>query len=306
MSFAQNVKKELIATAEQAGEQEKACCHHAELYGMFLCNRDFDLHTIRIKTEQEAIAKKFSDAVFELTGQRPKEVRSSAGNWRVSVETQEDRIKVLEAFGYNGLEITRRLNRANLEDECDYGAFLRGAFLSCGTITNPEKDYHVEFVLAHKVLCEDLMTLLRETELSPKYVQRNGAHVVYFKDSGNIEDLLTMMGATESSLELMGTKIYKDMRNKVNRRMNFENANSSRAFDAAYKQIEAIRYIQEKRGWEYFPPELRELAKLRLENADYSLKDLSDNLSVPLSKSGVNHRMKRIVEMYEDLKDAES
>lgn len=305
MSFSQKVKTELMTHTSEAAENgiERPCCHHAEQYGLFLFNRNFSLQNISMKTELRSLAVKYTEAVKELTGKMPKAEQSAAGNWRITVEDEASRRKILEAFGYSGEEITRRLNRANLEFDCDNGAFLRGAFLSCGTITDPEKDYHVEFVISRKVLCDDLMTLLKELDFEPKYVQRNGAHVVYFKDSESIEDLLTMMGATDSTLELMGTKVYKDMRNKVNRRMNFENANSSRAFDAAYRQMEAIRYIHEKRGWEYFPPDLRELAKLRLENPDYSLKDLADNLSTRISKSGVNHRMKKILEMYEDLKE---
>lgn len=305
VSFAQNVKEELLARPGEHEEPEKTCCHHAEQYGLFLFCRSFSAGAIVEKTELERLAGKFAEAVEECCGHTPEAVCSAAGNWSISVPDPADRLRILESFGYSGTEVTRRLNRANLEFDCDYGAFLRGAFLSCGTITDPEKDYHVEFVLSHKVLCEDLMTLLSEIGFQPKYIRRNGSHVVYFKDSESIEDLLTIMGATESSLDLMGTKIYKDMRNKVNRRMNFENANSSRAFDAAYKQVEAIRYIQEKRGWEYFPHDLRELARIRLDNVDYSLKELAGSLETPISKSGVNHRMKKILELYEDLKDEE-
>ena len=163
----------------------------------------------------------------------------------------------------------------------------------------------MEFVLATKSLCTDLMDLMERSGLNPKYVMRGGAHVIYFKDSESVEDLLTLMGATESTLELMGTKMYKDMRNRVNRRMNFENANSSRTFDAAYRQIEAIRYIEQKRGLESLAPELRELAKLRLENADYSLKELGENLSEPISRSGVNHRLQKILEYADDIKTVE-
>ena len=305
MSFSKNVKMELLERAavnRETGETDSPCCHHAEQYGLFLFNRSFSPREVALKTEHRALAERYADDVEELTGHRPKIEESAAGNFRVRVEDKADRLKILDVFGYSGEEINRRLNRANLEFDCDYGAFLRGAFLSCGTITNPEKDYHVEFVIAHKVLSDDLQTLLSELDLFPKYIGRNGSHIVYFKDSESIEDLLTLMGATESSLEIMQTKVYKDMRNKVNRRMNFENANSSRAFDAAYRQMEAIRYITERKGFEYFPVELRELARLRLENPDYTLKELAENLSEPISKSGVNHRMKKILEMYEDMK----
>ncbi|MBP5272532.1 MAG: DNA-binding protein WhiA, partial [Clostridia bacterium] len=249
-----------------------------------------------------AIAAAYQEAVREMTGHCPPLEQTSGGKYRVSVEDPVDRQAILSEFGYSGNEVNRRLNRHVLQDDGCFAALLRGAFLTAGTITDPEKDYHLEFLLSTKSLCSDLMELMRESGLSPKYVQRGGLHVIYFKDSESVEDLLTLMGATESTLNLMGTKMYKDMRNRVNRRMNFEYANSTRTFDAAYRQIEAIRYIEKKRGLESLPPELRELAKLRLENADYSLKELGENLSEPISRSGVNHRLQKIIEFADDLR----
>lgn len=302
MSFATKVKEELLQGQTAFGTKPRACCHHAELYGLLLFCRDFSKSRMGIKTDNEGIALKYATGVLELTGHRPFMTQSESGRYRVTVPTAADRSKILAAFGYSGNEVTRRLNRANLEFDCCHAAVLRGAFLSCGTVTDPEKDYHLEFILSAKVLCNDLMKLLSEWNLTPKYVQRNGAHVVYFKDSESVEDLLTLMGATESSLDLMGTKMYKDMRNRVNRRVNFENANAARAFDAAYKQLEAIRTIEEQKGLQYLPSDLQELALLRRENPDYSLQELGDHLKEPLSKSGVNHRLKKILELAEELR----
>ena len=304
MSFAQQVKTELTAydAARRESGEEPSHCRHAEQYGLFVFCRNFSRKEMGIKTEYKEIAQMYAAAACEMSGKKAAVVQTSAGKYRVEVDTLHARESVLSTFGYSGQEVTRRLNRANLDFDCCNGALIRGAFLSCGTITDPEKDYHLEFVLSHKVLCDDLMKLMTELEFNPKYVVRNGAHIIYFKDSESIEDLLTLMGATESSLELMGTKMYKDMRNKVNRRMNFENANSSRAFDAAYREVEAIRYIEERKGLAYLAPELRELAKLRLDNVEYTLSDLADHLQDPISKSGVNHRMKRILQTAEELK----
>ena len=304
MSFASTVKEELIDISKQSQKsgEMKSCCKHAEMYGLFLFCREFNAKEVSIKTENEAVATLFTRYSMILTGKKAKVEKSSAGNFKVSVVGAEERKKVLGAFGHTGTEVTRRLNRANLDFECCTSALLRGAFLACGTVTDPKKDYHLEFVVPSKVLCNDLMKLLSENDIMPKYVSRKGANVIYFKDSETVEDLLTYMGATESSLEIMGTKMYKDMRNHVNRRMNFENANSSRAFDAAYRQLEAIRYIEETKGLGYLPDELRELARLRLENEDYTLKDMADNLKEPLSKSGVNHRLQKIIKLADELK----
>lgn len=304
MSFSTDVKSELVQYSLSAREsgQMKPCCRQTETYALFLFCRAFSAGAMGLKTEHKDIADLYASSVREMTGHRPKRERTAGGKYRVTVEDPVSRQAILSEFGYSGNEVNRRLNRGLLQCESCKAALLRGAFLTSGTITDPEKDYHLEFVLGTKSLCMDLSELLTELSLKPKYVQRNGAHVIYFKDSESVEDLLTLMGATEATLELMGTKMYKDMRNRVNRRMNFENANSTRTFDAAYKQIEAIRYIEQKRGLQSLAPELRELAKLRLENADYSLKELGENLSEPISRSGVNHRLQKIIDYADELK----
>lgn len=307
MSFSHDVKSELVARSEggRTSGEMKHCCRLSETCGLFLFCRSFGAQEMGIKTEHKGIADLYSSAVKEMTGHRPRVEKTAGGKYRISVDDPVDRQAILSEFGYSGSEINRRLNPGLLQCEDCRAALFRGAFLTAGTITDPEKDYHLEFVLATKSLCTDLMERMEQAGLHPKYVVRNGAHVIYFKDSESVEDLLTLMGATESTLELMGTKMYKDMRNRVNRRMNFENANSSRTFDAAYRQIEAIRYIEKKRGLEALSPELRELAKLRLENADFSLKELGENLSEPISRSGVNHRLQKILDYAEDIRTVE-
>ncbi|MCQ2460775.1 MAG: DNA-binding protein WhiA [Clostridia bacterium] len=317
MSFASDIKDELIEKSELARAMGgmKDCCIHAEMYGIFLFCRDFDSNNICIKTEHREVAELFSSYAEEITGRSYNIEQTSSGKFRVTIKKAEDRKMILEHFGHTGQEVTRRMYRSNLEDECCLGALLRGAFLSCGTITDPEKDYHLEFVMSHKVLSNDLLKLITEVhlpdeegnvdfnkkEFDPKYIVRRGVHVVYFKDSESIENILTFMGAPDASLEVMGTRMYKDMRNRVNRKMNFENANAGRAFDAAYKQISAIRFIEEEKGLGFLSEDLRELALLRLENEDFTLSDLADNLKEPISKSGVNHRLKKILEIAEGL-----
>ena len=314
MSFAKTVKDELIEKSVLARTMGgmRPCCIHAEMYGLFLFCRDLTPATMCIKTEQEGVAELFSDYSQTITGAEPRVDFSNSGKYKVTIRNARERKAILDYFGHSGDEVNRRMNRANVEDECCMAAILRGAFLSCGTVTDPEKDYHLEFVMSHKVLSDDLRKLISEItiaddatgniiEFTPKYVQRRGVHVVYFKDGEQIENLLTYIGASDAALQIMGARMYKDMRNRVNRKMNFENANSSRAFDAAYKQIKAIEYIEETQGIGYLPDDLRELALLRLENEDYTLKDLADNLKEPISKSGVNHRLSKILEIAEGL-----
>ena len=141
------------------------------------------------------------------------------------------------------------------------------------------------------------MKILTDFGLKAKLILRKYSYVVYLKDSESIEDLLTLMGAVNSSLELMGIKIQKDVRNKINRQMNFESANMSRSIEAGLAQVEAIEIIEKKQGLDPLSDELKEVAILRKENPDMSLKQLGENLSVPISRSGVNHRLMKIMEI---------
>lgn len=182
---------------------------------------------------------------------------------------------------------------------------LRGAFLTCGTVNNPSKGYHLEFVVPYTNLSRDLERFIAdcdELSVSPKRITRNSTQVIYFKDSESIEDILAAMGAVNSCLELMGVKMYKDMRNNVNRKLNFENANLDKTIDAATKQIEAIEHIKKTVGLSYLSDELRELAVLRTDNPDMSLRELGESLKSPLSRSGVNHRLKKLCSIADEIK----
>ncbi|MEG1436308.1 MAG: DNA-binding protein WhiA [Oscillospiraceae bacterium] len=305
MSFSSQVKDELIAFEngrKKDAENNSECCTYALQYGLLLFCRGFSVSAINMQTENKGIAKLYADTIEQITG-GPQQIKcSEAGKYSVKVESEKKRKQVLEHFGHTGSEITIRLNRANLAEDCCYSAFLRGVFLACGTISSPNKDYHLEFVEPHLNLCKDLIKLMEEMDLKAKYVMRKSNHIVYFKDSESIEDVLTHMGAFSSSLEVMEIKIYKDVRNKVNRKTNFENANLSKTVDAAVMQMRAIELIKKERGMSYLSDELRELAILRIENPELSLRELGQILTIPISRSGVNHRLKKITQMAEDLK----
>lgn len=210
---------------------------------------------------------------------------------------------MFDYFGHTAGAATTRINRANITDDCCYAAFLRGAFLACGTVTDPRKNYHLEFVVSHKKLCLDLMKLMEELSLTPKYIMRKGNHIIYFKDSESIEDVLTVIGASNAALEIMGIKIEKDVKNSVNRKLNFEMSNLSKTVNASTVQMAAIKKIISKHNVGWLPPNLREIAVLRIENPDVTLKELGEMLSVPLSRSGVNHRLKKLIEIAESIED---
>lgn len=300
MSFSADVKNELLLI-----ESENECCLHALAYGMMLFSRAFSYYDVSLLTEHGGIAEKYCELMKVVCGVTPELIKSKAGKYKVEVTSKEDRLKVLETFGYDKKSGTSRLNWSNFSDECCKVSFLRGAFLTCGTVNDPNKNYHFEFVVPYLNLSRDLNHFINdydELTVTPKTITRNSNYVIYFKDSESIEDLLTVMGASNASLELMGVKMYKDVRNNVNRKFNFESANLDKTIDAASKQIDAIVHIKNTVGLSYLSEDLREIAELRLENPDMSLRELCENLSVSITRSGVNHRLKKICSIAEEIK----
>lgn len=302
MSFSSEVKSELLSV-----EIEKECCLNAFCYGFLLCSRSFSFREVSILTEHKEIAEKYADTISKVCDVQPDIIKSDAGKYRIEIKKSEDRAKIMSKFGYDAKSRTMRINYANIAEDCCKSAFLRGVFLSCGTVNDPNKRYHLEFVLPFKNLIKDLAFFVSgfeefEMELEPKIIQRNSNYVMYFKGSEAIEDILTAMGAVTSSLEVMGAKMYKDMRNNVNRKLNFENANLDKTVSAASKQIEAIQKIKNTIGISRIPEELREIAKIRYDNPDMSLRELSESLSVSLSRSGVNHRLRKICDIADSIK----
>lgn len=296
MSFSSQVKEELLQV-----EMEEDCCLQAMAYGMLLFSRSFTTQSIYLKTENYGVAKKYQELIGSVSDVKVKFERSKSGFNKVSVPLRNDRIKLLERFGHTGKEIALRINRANISEDCCMGAFLRGIFLVCGIMTLPQREYHLEYSVPFRKLSIDLLSLLGELELNPKVTTRNGYNIIYFKESEAIEDLLTTMGAVKSSLEIMNVKIYKDFRNKVNRVINCETANIAKTVNAAAVQLEAIQKIIAHGKLDSFSEDVRELALLRLDNPELSLRELGEQLSPPMTRSGVNHRMKKLLDMANEL-----
>ncbi len=298
MSFSSDIKNELAALPN-----ESVCCDAAQAYGMAEFGRSFSATSVALQTEHQAAAARYAaliESVCGVTSDVTKPAPDKPGIYTVSVPAAF-RKRVLERFGHGGDEVTLRLNRAVLDCEACPAAFLRGVFLVCGAVTNPQVDYHLEFSVPYLNLSRDLTALLGEMGLHPRTVRRKGNYVVYFKESEQIEDCLTLMGAMSASLELMNVKIIKSIRNNVNRAANCESANLDKTVAAALVQAEAVRKIEQRMGLDALPEELRELCRLRLENPDYSLRELGEQLEPPLSRSGVNHRLKRILEIADEL-----
>ena len=309
MSFAYDVKKELCAKAEI--EYTKV---RAEYYALLLFCKKFSANKIVFTTEHKYVARRFinfSNTLFtpiierrtNLNAQKSK----SALNTLTFIEPQECE-RIFTSMGHSERELSLRLNRANIESDEAFAAFVRGAFLACGSVTDPEKNYHLEFSIPHKNLSNDLCKLLSEINefsVAPKVINRNGVYVVYIKDSEEITDLLTYMGATSCAMQIMGTKAMKQVRNNANRIANSEFANLSKIANASAKHLDAIRVIDSTMGLASLPPELYAVAMLRNEYPEMSLRDIGAALDPPISRSGVNHRMEKILAIAETLKSTQ-
>ncbi len=290
MSFSSDVKKELLTV------ENTPCCDIAQSYGVLLFGRAFSKTEISILTENSDVASVYAKAISILSGISPDISISDAGNFSVNVTDRKVISTILENLGLGDGTLKKRVNFAVLGSECCFSAFIRGAFLACGTVTDPAKEYHLEFSSSSRGLCEDLIKIFDETDIEPKCTVRNGSYVVYIKKSSEIEDTLSFMGATESSMSLMGAKMYKDVRNTVNRRVNFENANLARSANAAARQYEAICFIRDSAGLDSLPDELRLTAQARLNAPELSSAEIAALLPEKISVSGVNHRFRRIAE----------
>lgn len=302
MTFSHTVKEELCSKDVLTDLSAKAEC-----YGMLLFGRSFSVKNISLHTENESTARRWTGLLARTAGVYTDIRRSEAQRggksrfFTVSVPEETQRLTVLRRFGHSSEDISLRIQRQNIAEGAE-GDFLRGVFLACGTLINPEKGYHLELSVPFRNLANDLIELLREVELTPKLSVRKGGYVVYFKESEHIEDFLTMAGATNATLSIMNVKIYKNIRNRANRITNCETANIGKTVTAAINQTEDIRLIVTKRGVESLPEDLREIAQLRMENPELSLRELGEQLNPPLSRSGVNHRLRRLSAIAERLR----
>jgi DNA-binding protein WhiA len=273
---------------------------------MLIFSRSFSLSEMTFMTELNCVALHYCNLIEELTGVKPVISYSKAGNHKVRIDTKEDRQKILDFFGYTGKEISLSINFANFEntdeeENCCYSAFVRGAFLICGNITNPEKEYHLEFNISRIKLASEFLSVLNEINLNMKTLTRNSTQLIYCKESETIEDCLGKIGATKSFFFLMETKALKQVKNKINRRTNFEAANLSRTIEAGMAQIELIEHILSKIKLTDMTEDLAELCTLRLENPEASIDELGKMMSSPLSRSAVSRRLKKLKDIKEEI-----
>jgi len=267
---------------------------------MLLYGNTFSAHEIRIITENQSLGARleaqfmraFSIEFDILPDDEKKGKRSYVINDTGKLSC------VFETYGFSRDNLlSHHVNLGVLEEECCRRSFIRGAFLTGGAITNPAKSYHLELVTDHRGVSRQTYSLLLDMGFAPKETMRVGNQIIYFKQSSAIEDFLTTIGAPIQAMELMSAKIEKDMRNTVNRKVNCDTANVAKTVDAAAAQIEAIEKIEATGGLATLPEKLRQTAQLRLENPELSLAELAEISTPPVTKSCLNHRIRKIVEL---------
>lgn len=293
MSFSSNVKVELCKDS-----LSKKSCAVAEGYGVLLYCNTFSSTEIRIITESRDFAARlprlFKKAFGITFDQEP--AAHDRGKLQFAISSEDKIAKIFETLQMDlKASLTLHVNFGMLEEEAECMAYLRGAFLAGGSVTDPAKRYHLEMTTSHYKVSRETCALLIECGFSPKELSRGGNNILYFKQSDYIEDFLTAIGAQVSAMGVMEAKVEKDLRNGVNRRVNCETANLTKVVDASMEQVAAIRKLQKRGQLKDLPPKLRETAKLRLENPEATLQELAAMQDPPVSKSAMNHRMRKLV-----------
>jgi len=263
---------------------------------LLYCNT-FSAREIRIITENEALAQRLPvlfKKAFKITFDRLPEGEGK----HVFAITDREKLEIIQqTFGGGPGSLALHINYGVLEERCCRVSFLRGAFLAGGSVTDPLKGYHLELVTSHHSVSREMLALMREMDLEPKAAPRKGNAVVYFKQSDRIEDFLTTIGAPLSAMEVMNAKVEKNLRGSVNRRVNCDAANLDKVVEAAMAQVNAIRRLEEQGMLITLPEKLREAALLRLAHPQDTLSQLAQRCDPPVTKSALNHRLRKLVEL---------
>ena len=294
ISFSGGAKAEICRVLPQT-----KCCALAECFGILLFGNSFNADGIRVVTESREfghILPKLFKKAFDLEFDSFPSLESP-GKLVFQIDDPEKIDVILSACGFDRRTLALHVNLAVVEDDCCKGAFLRGAFLAGGSVTDPAKSYHLELTTTHKSVARETYALMEEVlGFYPKLAQRGGSEVLYFKQSDMICDLLTYLGAPVASMEIIEARLEKELTNKVNRRCNCDDANLSKVVEAAQEQLAAIRLLREMDLLEHLPQKLQAAAKAREENPESSLTELAAMMEPPISKPAMNNRMKKLVQ----------
>lgn len=295
MSFAAKVKNELCRTGIS-----RVGTARAECYGVLLYCNTFSPREVRIVTESGDFAarlpKLFQRAFGVSFDRQPEE--NAAGKLIFQITDGDKLARIIDALGYDPRQmLVQHVNFGILEEDADRCAFLRGAFLAGGSVTDPEKRYHLELASSHVQASREVSTLLEDIGFAPRTVMRGGSAVIYFKLSEHIEDFLTMTGAPAAATEIMAAKVSKSMRNEVNRAINCDMANMDKTLKAAESQCRDIEVLRKAGKLDSLPEQLKTTALLRMANMEVSMTELARLHNPPITKSCLNHRLRKIGEL---------
>jgi DNA-binding protein WhiA len=300
VSFSGNSKAEICRVFPQ-----KNCCALAECFGVLLFCNSFGADGIRVITESRDFADilpKLFKKAFGLTFDILPEP-DAVGKMVFQIITPEKVAHIMEAYGFDVSDtLALHVNLPVVEDDCCKTAFIRGAFLAGGSVTDPDKGYHLELATTHTSVSRETFALIEEIiGFYPKTTHRGGGNVLYFKQSELISDFLTFLGAPVAAMGIMEARLEKELNNKVNRRCNCDEANTSKVVEAAQEHLATIRLLRERGKLEHLPSKLQQAAKAREENPSASLTELAAMMEPPITKPAMNHRLKKLMEAAKEI-----
>lgn len=299
ISFSASAKAEVCRSIPQ-----KKCCALAECFGILLFCNSFTTDGIRIITESREFAQslpKLFKKAFEVDFDSYPSLEAP-GKLVFQIQEPEKIRTIMASFGFDQNTLSLHVNLPVVEEDCCKTAFLRGAFLAGGSVTDPSKGYHMEITTTHQSVARETYTLMEEVlGVYPKTAARGGGQVLYFKQSDMICDCLTYLGAPVAAMGIMEAKLEKELNNKVNRRCNCDDANTSKVVEAAQEQLAAIRILKERGLMDQLPLKLRQAAMAREEHPSSALSELAGMMEPPITKPAMNHRLKKLVEMAKEV-----
>lgn len=296
ISFSAGVKAEICRTQPQ-----KNCCALAEVFGVLLFCNSFSADGIRIITESREFAQnlpKLFKRAFSLNFDILPDAEG-IGKLVFQITDTAKLERIMDAYGFSADNtVALHVNLPVVEGDCCKQAFLRGAFLAGGSVTDPIKGYHMELTTTHASVSRETYALMEDVlGFYPKLASRGGGHVLYLKQSEQISDFLTYLGAPVAAMGIMEARLEKELNNKVNRRCNCDDANTSKVVEAAQEQLSAIRLLREQGGFEHLPKKLQQAAIAREDHPESSLTELAGMMEPPITKPAMNHRLKKLVEL---------
>lgn len=299
LSFSAKAKAEICKNIPT-----RRCCALAEAFGILLFCNSFGANGIRIITESRDFAdllprlfKKAFDLEFDVMP-----AREARGKLLFQITNEEKLELIMEEYGFSLQQtLSVHINFPVVENDCCKVYFLKGAFLAGGSVTDPEKGYHMELTTSHHSVARECFVLLHEVlGCDPKLAARGGSQVLYLKQNDMISDFLAYLGASVASMALIEAKLEKELNNKVNRRCNCDDANTSKVVEAAQEQLSAIRILKERGVLSKLPQKLQQAAKAREKNPEASLTELAALMEPPISKPAMNHRLKKLVALVQE------